>query len=394
MAKAAGSRGASWAVVGVLAAAVALQPLACTQTGEDPTDPTTLAALADVGPQVVQPALAAALGDAVALQTAAESLAAAPDDEQRWLDTRDAWRQAMTTWQTAELMQIGPLGSSLHAQGGADGRDTIYSWPTTNPCRVDQETAAGAFDQDGWSDTALVNVRGLDAVEHLLWSGPDNSCPGQVDINADGTWDALGDAEIQRRRAAYVDVLAAQLVQDLEAQRAAWQAFEPSLAAPGSDDSAYSSASSALNAIYDALFYLETRTKDLKLAVPLGLRDCDAEACPEAVEAQMSGVSTEAIAANLEGFAALFEGGEGTGLADVLSDRGHGDLVASIRADLDAALDAVDRIDQPLDVQLATDRAPVDALHDAIKALTDHLKGDVATVLSLSLPTEAAGDID
>lgn len=394
MAKVAGSRGASWAVVGALAAAVALQPLACTQTRDDPTDPTTLAALADVGPQVVQPALAAALSDALALQTAAESLAATPDDEQLWLDTRDAWRQAMITWQTAELLQIGPLASSLHAQGGADGRDTIYSWPTTNPCRVDQETAGGGFDQDGWADTALVNVRGLDAVEHLLWAGSDNACPNQVDINANGTWDALGDTEIQRRRAAYVDVLAALLVQDLQSQQTAWRDFEPNLTAAGGEQSVYASASSALNAILDALFYLETRTKDLKLAVPLGLRDCSADTCPEAVEARLSGVSTDAIAANLDGFATLFEGGEGTGLADVLSERGHGDLVASIRENLDTALDAVDRIDQPLDAQLRSDPAPVQALHDAIKAITDRLKGDVATVLSLSLPTEAAGDND
>ena len=35
--------------------------------------------------------------------------------------------------------QLGPAASAL-TTGGEGLRDEVYSWPTVNPCRVDQET--------------------------------------------------------------------------------------------------------------------------------------------------------------------------------------------------------------------------------------------------------------
>ena len=135
----------------------------------------------------------------------------------------------------------------LQRLAGGDGRDRIYSWPLTNPCRVDQETGRQAYAADGWADAALVNVLGLDALEHLLFAGPDNVCPGQVDINEDGLWDALGEEGVRQARAEYAVVLTGALVADLEAQQAAWEAFGPKLAAAG-DGSPYETQIDGLNA--------------------------------------------------------------------------------------------------------------------------------------------------
>jgi predicted lipoprotein len=156
----------------------------------------------------------------------------------------------------------------------------------------------------------------------------------------------------------------------------------------------YGGDAAALNAVFDALFYLETRTKDRKLAHPLGLQDCVEAACPEAVEALPSGASRAAIAANLRGFRRLFTGEAGAGMDDLLVERGEEALVTDLLSKLDAAIALAASDDTPIDEALASDRGSVEALHDAVKAVTDLLKGDVATVLTLTIPAEAAGDND
>lgn len=394
---------AGWATLaGLLAAAIAW-PTACGPSDPDaPTGPDARALLAAVGPEVVVPTLDAAHQAATALEAAIAAWDAAERDgaaEASHVEAaRAAWIDAMTVWQRAEVHQLGPAAPSASAVGGADGRDLVYSWPTVNPCRVDQETVRGGWSEASYFDTALVNVRGFDALEHLLWAGPDNACPGQVDINADGTWDALGEDGVRARRAAHAAALAGRLVDDVDALRAAWAddggGFGRALADAGAEGSPYTSQQQALNAVFDALFYLETDTKDRKLALPLGLRDCTGDACADEVEGLASGRSVAWISANLDGFEALFTGGDGAGMDDLLDEIGHGALAARILDDLDAARAVAAAHDGPLDTLIREDRAAAQALHDAIKRLTDDVKGELATVLALQIPSEAAGDND
>ena len=80
----------------------------------------------------------------------------------------------MAVWQQLELLQVGPAGLMGTVAGGDSLRDAIYSWPTVNTCRVDQESARRGFLNLG---AALVNVRGLDALEHLLFTtSADHTC--------------------------------------------------------------------------------------------------------------------------------------------------------------------------------------------------------------------------
>jgi predicted lipoprotein len=381
----------SWLVIAGLAAAVTW-PLGC---GPDDTDnPTAAAALADVlaavEPEVVTPTLTRFRADAEALVTAAQAwrvAAEAGDGSTSRALAQESWRAAMRTWQQAELMQIGPAASSLTAVAGADVRDAIYSWPTTNPCRVDQETVEAVWDEPDWFTVNLVNTYGLDALEHLLFAGPDNACPGQIDINTNGTWDALGAQGVEVNRAAFAEALATDLVNRTDRLLGAWTDGGFRL-----DDSVFESNQQALNAVYDALFYLESRTKDRKLAEPLGLGTCTT-ACAELVELRTSGMSTEAIAANLAGFRLLFTGGEGPGVDDLLRDAGHADLADDLLARLDDA-DAAAAGLGPIDAELAAAPARVEALHTAVKGVTDLVKGDLATVLALQIPDESAGDND
>ncbi|MFT4627589.1 MAG: putative lipoprotein [Myxococcota bacterium] len=366
----------------------------CIQRGGDsdrvPTEVKDV--LAGVGPAVVQPALARFAATTPALESA---LAEWTGAEATRAPAQAAWRAAMRAWQEVEAHQLGPTASSLTAVGGADLRDAVYSWPTVNPCRVDQETVAGGWDSASYFTGSLVNVTGLDALEHLLFiDGTANVCPSQVAINADGTWDALGDDGVRAARAAHAGALAAQLTRSSAELVQSWDGFSDTLAEAGTKGSTYDTADDGLNAIFDALFYLESATKDRKLAVPLGLDECDTATCPESVELAPSGLSTDAIAANLVGGRALFTGAEGAGLDDLLTELGHGDLADQVLAAFDDADAAVAAVDGPIDSVLSTDLAAVQALHSAVGALTDLLKGDLATVLALRVPAEAAGDND
>ena len=120
MAKTAGSW-VSWAVLGTLGAALALQPLGCGGTDDTPVDERFVAdVLTDVGPLVVEPALADFLVQAAALTAAAEAWrdAAPADAPDRTADAQQAYLTAMRSWQRVEVLQIGPLGSSLTAVAG------------------------------------------------------------------------------------------------------------------------------------------------------------------------------------------------------------------------------------------------------------------------------------
>lgn len=404
MVKMAGER-ATWIVLGALAVAALIQPVSCGPDGPVDDDATTAqaqAVLTSVGPAVVEPTLSVmhdrSLALAAAVQAWDDAVVAGESSDAARSAARDAWWQAIDQWQRAEVMQIGPAAPVATAVAGRDLRDMIYSWPTVNPCRVDQETVRQDWGEPDFFESARVNVRGLDALEYLLYAGPDNACPSQVDINASGEWDALGDDGVRARRSAYAVALADRLVEDVQILRAAWapdgEDFGAELAAAGEDGSVYDSQQQALNAVYDALFYVETRTKDRKLALPLGLRDCSGEQCAEQVESPMAGGSLAWVEANLHGFDLLFHGGDQDGLADLLVALGHEGVVASIDADLQAAIDEVASHDVPFDALVRSDPDAALRVHDALKALTDHVKGDLATLLALQIPSEAAGDND
>ena len=398
MATTAGSQG--WVLLFGLGLFAIAQPLGCSGTsGKAPLDDQAIAdVLAVVGPEVVIPTLEHFQDRAETLQARVEAWASATDSEDagtRRSEAQEAFLLAMETWQEAELHQIGPAGASLTTRGGADLRDEIYSWPTVNPCRVDQETVEEDWNQPDFFTSNLVNSYGLDALEHLLFSGDDNACPGQVDINTEGTWDALTAEGIDANRAAFSEALVAHILEVNTALLSDWETqFTDTLASASDGNAVYDSAQDGLNAVYDALFYLETQTKDRKLAKPLGLVDCAEDTCPNDVEGQVGGDSVSRIEANLIGFRTLFSGGEGIGIDDLLDEVGHGDLAEQILTDTDAAIALAEALQGPLDQLIEEDAASVIALYDAVKRITDALKGDLPTVLTLQIPTEAAGDAD
>ena len=352
--------------------------------------------LEDAWPTAIEPALANAEAKVGTLK---EAITAWADDSASTgarETAQDAWVEAMRAWQELELMQVGPAASSLKAVGGENIRDEIYSWPTTNPCRIDQATARLEFESNTFFDDALVNAVGLDGVETVLFSVPnENSCSSNSGINREGTWNSLGAEGIAQARADFGQALVSEVEADLQRIRDAWEGgFGNELATAGQGSASFDSSVKGINAIFDGLFYIETFVKDRKLGWPLGLRSCGAEDCTDEVESLASGLSHEWLAANLEGFRALYTGGEGIGMYDLLVSVDEEMLADSVIRKLDAADEAVATLTAGLNDTVVSDPETLENVHGAIKDVTDLVKVDIATVLSLEVPAEAAGDND
>jgi len=300
---------------------------------------------ADFAEFVSDPALARVLGALDAYDAALADRTAGGDHA----SAQGAWTELMLAWQEVELMQIGPARSSL--SGGEDIRDEIYSWPTgVNACRIDQETLEEDWDSATFFEDNLVNSYGLDGLEQLTFGGEETICPSQVGI--DEAWAELGPEGVEANRVAFAAVLSADVRGHVESLVGT---------VPGDEDE-----------VFAALFYLDSVTKDLKLGGEL--------------EHEPSGIAAQAVQANLEGFRAGFTGGEGYGFDDWLAEVGHADLADQILAETDEAIATA--------AATASLEDGTEQLFAEVKDVTDLLKGDMVTVLTLTIPDEASGDND
>ena len=384
---------------GSAAAALALLATAsCSDGTQDPAEtvsPETAAAQAVLIEQTSAWVAASYADFSVATATLLEAASnyQASLDAADLLLAQDAWRAAIGAWQTSELALLGPAAAMGGSAGGEDLRDAIYSWPVVNPCRVDQETVSLGF-ADGLGESP-VNVRGLDAMEYLLFAvDADNSCEPNSAINRDGEWEALTPEEITQRRADYAAAAAADVSDSSAALSSAWADFESELVGAGDTSTLFATQRDAINAISDALFYVDTDVKDMKLAEPAGLSECAEATCPERLESQFGKVSRDHVRANIEAFIELFGEDESTGFYGLLAHHGAAIVGADILAAGQDALAVVDALDDTFAALLETEPDRIVEVYDAVKVITDLLKTQFLSILDLDLPDRAAGDND
>ena len=364
--------------------------------------------LSDIGQHAVVASQSAFTEKASALETATAAWAAAPTDTAARDTARDAWQQATAAWQVVEVMQIGPAGLMEHTAGGEGVRDEIYSWPLNNRCRVEVELVNQGYTDAAAFTTSLINTRGLDALEVLLFTtGAENACSTQHPINADGTWAALSEDEINARRASYAAVAAKLTREQAERLETMWspqgQDFLKTLTSAGQGSARYATTQEALNAISDAMFYLEKETKDMKLGEPIGLINCEGVQCPAdatKLEFQIAPASKASVLANLRGFELIYHGGDpattpdAKGFDDLVRALGQGALADAVEADLKAAREAIEAIPGDLQEALVNDPEAVITAFEKLKAMLDRVKTEFISVLDLELPQRAEGDND
>jgi len=306
------------------------------------------------------------------------------------------WRATMDVWQQAELMLLGPL---LDDDGAL--RNKIYSWPTVNSCGVDYDVVyflEGTVNGAPYDITLRTPSRkGLAALDYLLFSPSlEHSCDAGA---APPVWDSLTPTQQKIARCSFASEVAKDINNNANTLLDVWSAadgYANKLKQAGSTDSEFETEHDAVNRISDALFYLDSSTKDGKLAEPLGLvaNECGTQACPEAVESKYSAHSFANILNNLIGFEKLLTGNEGLGFVEYLIDVGDEETANTMTADVTNAIADISAYEQSLAEALTTNPEQVEQTHAEVKKVTDKLKIDFINSLALELPKTSAGDND
>lgn len=327
---------------------------------------------------------------------------------------QSAWRALMSRWQQAELHTLGPAASQANLL-----RNRIYAYDTNplNTCRTDRaviEAEDTGFD----INSRTLGARGLDALEYLLFEeNLDHTCEatGTSVDDITLTWNDRPDDQRKEARCNYAEIIAEEITETASEIHNDWIASGDNYRAifidPENQDL-------VLEAISDALFYIEKDTKDAKLGVPMGFNDnCDADACPDAVESPFSEHALQNLKANVEAFLSIYTGDTGLSFDDIIDDADMAsvntaflantqaitalidDMIAngdSVSTQAQAILDSGDRSDcvnssaNPDTVQTVS----ACALHGLLKQLTDRLRTDFVTIVGVDLPDRVQGDTD
>jgi uncharacterized protein len=308
---------------------------------------------------------------------------------------------ALAHFQRLESLKFGPAARTASV-GGQNLADKLYTpSPSVDRCALDRQIALGSYDISDIA-SAPARQRGLSAFEYLAYYvGSANSCAAAIDINANGSWAALGGEQLAQRRADFAAAIAQDALDVIDEILKGWSErggnFYGELTEPGGN--LFRDEQSALNTVGKALFYVEVDVKDAKLARLLNRSGatCQATTCPESLEAPLSQQSAQNLANNLSGFRDLFQGcgraQRGLGFDDWLEAAGVLQTSTAMLAALDRAQLAVSDLGT-LETTLTADRAKVMSAYDAVKALTDLLKTQLITALQLEPPAGLEGDND
>ena len=316
-------------------------------------------------------------------------------------DSQSQWLTTTNQWQLAEVMQIGPLTTNSSTL-----RNNIYSWPVISHCGIDQDIL---FFQNGFINTTPYEItqrtstrRGLDAAHYLLFNPSlEHSCTTQRDIL--DTWPTLSDQQRRVARCEFAVEVATDITASAQTLNDEWAIFSQTLKNAGELNNDFDDVHDGVNAVTDALFYIDSIVKDKKIGTPLGLftNNCGGvgSICIDDVESALSDQSISHLIQNLTAFQKLFTG-QGidetntVGFDDYLTDVNDQSTSDNIIASTQKAIDDLTAYQVSLSQRLTTDATAVEATHSNVKDITDQMKADFINSLALSLPSTAAGDND
>lgn len=331
-------------------------------------------------------------------------------DEADLVDLKESWKTAIATFQRLDTFTWGPM-----AKNNDTLRFEIYSWPQTNFCRIDREVVKS--EAQDYALAQSFNRKGLDALEYLIFDDDlTHACTAAVPQTQG--WNALPVNERIENRCRYQRLLIDDLLVQNKLILNSWKEENGALVALSSEDL---DIKAEINRLTDTLFYLDKKTKDAKLLVPLGLSaPCASEACVASLEHELSGTSIQAVYNNLIGFQSVLEGfpidpskplAEQRKLApglNVLFAKKDGlQFVANFTEKIESAKAIAVTILENEDAaakQIANQDSFCAAAQNAdsglcqlvakIKAVTDDLKTEFASILGVKVPATAAGDND
>lgn len=325
---------------------------------------------------------------------------------------KNAFRDAMLAFHGLSAMTFGPLAED---KGALQSR--IYAWPFINTCGIDQEVEALTRDAAKPVADLGVNLRGLGAIEYLLYEPALKSACNARAFPLVKAWSEKADAEKRLDRCATAARLAQDVMEAAVYLEKRWDLEEGNYSKTLIDGSVYPDMKEAVTAVVHGMFAFE-KLKDERLGRPLGLHKLctsDAWKCPENAEHPLSGLAFEAIRTQYDNFKEIFWGSrdrdaKAFGIDDLLISHGHAAAVAELRAamdQLDDSLAAVEAegttLQEQIEAMLPEDcrattvtdrRVPVCAMFQDVRTIATMFKTDVLTMLSLRAPPGYQGDND
>lgn len=336
-------------------------------------------------------------------------------DSAKFSDAKDQWKRTMRAYHFVDSAPVGPLWADDKALASQ-----IYAWPLFNSCGIDVETLK-VFEGMGTAAEDLpVPVRGLAAIEYLLFDSKLTSKCNARAYPQIAAWVARPETQKSYDRCRLATALAKDVAVRAGLLAREWNPagrnFTKTLI-DGSDPQ-MKTPKDATNALSDALFQIET-VKDIRLGRPLGRhRDCVSTEgkCPESIEHPYADFALQAVEVRLTGFEAAFfgtfDGEEGFGFDDLLVSRGHKEIADRLRGLLKEGVRAAKSfttttpsanlkvIVEGMDVTACAEstrlnrKVEVCGLFQDVRDISTVLKAEVMSVLALRAPPTYQGDND
>ena len=290
-----------------------------------------------------------------------------PSDSASLEQSRDAWRAAMMTWQTLQLVNFGPV-----TEGNQAWR--IQFWPDTHN-RVGQKVEALLAAQTPIDATTLaesnVLVQGLSALEYLLFD-PSQVSPARF---------------AEPRTCLFLQAAATNTQTVAERLAHEWSPeggnYVKTFLAPGPGNLAFPAEDDVLTALISAMVMSIETLKNKELGEPFGGRPGAGRVNPYHLELWRSGLSLPAMQAELAASEQLFL----TGIQPALIERGHKELARRIEAAFTDSRQKIAPLPSPLFVHLQQpDALPqFQAAWDSLDQLLPLLKREMPAKLQLQL---------
>ncbi len=317
--------------------------------------------ITDYADRVVIPTYQLLSQRAQGLRAAVDTLAAAPG-EANLTAARTAWVATRVPWEQSEAHLFGPVSAA-----GYD--PAMDSWPV-NRTDLDAVLASGNALTQAYVAGLPEEQKGFHTLEYLLW-GENGAKPASA---------------LTARELEYARALAAELVQVTGDLAASWTsgvggagAFRAVFVDAGTGGNlSYPSLSSAAQEILVGMSGICDEVANGKIADPYDAHD------PQKVESQFSFNSQLDFADNLRGVLnaytgdALAAGTTGRGLADYVAERDPA-LDARLRAEIQAAIDAIGAIPPPFRTAITTPSAypAIEAAQAAVRKVQATIDGDL-----------------
>lgn len=311
-----------------------------------PVTQTRSEAISSTLTQVIPAGFQAFEQEALSLQSAVQTLLAAPS-EANLEQARQSWRATAKNWVSTEAYQFGPVNDDRV-------RQQIDFWPR----RLDHMQAVLADSEPLTIDKLGASRRGLPVLEWLLFGSPAS------ELLASG----------EQRAKSYLGLLADDLV--LQAQRvsADWRDQDASYLRQlqGQDNTS--------NLLLNQWVLLLEDTKNKRIGIPAGLMG--AVPAPEQREAPESNSSQLLLIAALDGFEQAYTANSAEGVSKYLVSLGHRQLDQQLRAHLAKLRQDIKALPEPLDTILKDSPQSLAPVYEDLKTLLRYVKVDLASALN------------